>query len=486
MNHRARRSAPLASRGDARTGPPESSGGAAGRFAVALWRASLAVLRPFTLALLTGSADPPSRPRSRWLRMPVPRWLAPLVPVKTYSLLQIAELLLGVELFGVTLSTTQEWNERAAATPGDPAPLWGGAVVLAALAAGLPVVLRNRWPLAAWRAAAVLTPLAVCASLTIGQDEGYAPYPIAVGVAYLLALYSVGVRCDRRITVGAGILTVLLCLAVDVDSTPVVAGVAVVVLLFGYNVRARRNATALLIEEERRTRQAEGAQAVLEERARIARELHDVVAHHMSVIAIQAEAVPLRAGGDASQLEAGLAEIRALSLEAINELRQVLGVLRDPEGRTDTAPQPGLDRLEELVANARNAGLTVAVDRRRPIGRLSPAVGLSAYRIVQESLSNAMRHAPGSSVTVEITADAGTLRLRVANGPGRSPAAAPGAGQGLVGMRERAALLGGTLDAGPTRGGGYQVSAALPTEPPVESSSGPAAGLPVEEREGAA
>ncbi|MEU1393724.1 MULTISPECIES: sensor histidine kinase [unclassified Nonomuraea] len=485
MNHRARRSAPLASRGDARTGRPESSGGAAGRFAVALWRALLAVLRPFTLALLTGSADPPALPRSRWLRMPVPGWLASLVRVRTFSLLQIAELLLGVELFGVTLSTTQEWNEQAAATPGDPAPLWGGVVVLGALAAGLPVVLRNRWPLAAWRAAAVLTPVAVCVNLTIGRDEGYAPYPVAVGAAYLLALYSVGVRCERRITLGAGILTVLLCLAVDGNSMPVVAGGAMVVLLFGYNVRARRNATAMLVEEERRTRQAEGAQAVLEERARIARELHDVVAHHMSVIAIQAEAVPLRAAGDASQLEAGLAEIRALSLEAINELRQVLGVLRDPEGRTDTAPQPGLDRLEELVANARNAGLTVAVDRR-PIGRLSPAAGLSAYRIVQESLSNAMRHAPGSSVAVEITADAGTLRLRVTNGPGRSPAAAPGAGQGLVGMRERAALLGGTLDAGPTRGGGYQVSAALPMEPQVESVTGSTIGSPIEEREGAA
>ncbi|MFI9591954.1 sensor histidine kinase [Nonomuraea sp. NPDC052265] len=488
MNHRDRSSAPPAPRGDARAGtspvpggrpaePEDRFGGAAVRFAVALGRASLAVPRPFTLALLTGSADPPPRPRSRWLRMPVPRWLAPVVPVKTYSLLQVAELLLAVELFGVTLSTAMDWNEQAAATPGDPLPLWGGVVVLTALAAGLPVALRNRWPLAAWRVAAVLTPVAVCAQLTIGRDEGYAPYPIAVGAAYLLALYSVGVRCERRITLGAGILTVLLCLAVDADSMPVMAGVAGIVLLFGYNVRARRSATAKLIEEERRTRQAEGAQAVLEERARIARELHDVVAHHMSVIAIQAEAVPMRAAGDSSQLEAGLAEIRVLSLEAITELRQVLGVLRDPDGRTDTAPQPGLDRLEELVANARNAGLTVVVGPRQPIGRLPQAVGLSAYRIVQESLSNAMRHAPGSSVTVEITRDDGTLRLRVANGPGLSLAAAPGAGQGLVGMRERAALLGGTLDAGPARGGGYQVSAALPVEPPIASL--------IEEREGA-
>ncbi|MEU5861378.1 sensor histidine kinase [Nonomuraea sp. NPDC047529] len=497
MNHRDRRSAPPALPGDARAGaspapggppgePAASSGGAAVRFVIALGRVSAAVLRPFTLALLTGSADPPPRPRSRWLRMPVPRWLAPLVPVQTFSLLQVAELLIAVELFGVTLSTVTDWNEQAAATPGAPLPLWGGVVVLAALAAGLPVALRNRWPLAAWRAAVVLTPVAVYAQVTIGRDEGYAPYPMTVGLAYLLALYSVGVRCERRITLGAGIITVLLCLAVDADSAPVVAGAAGIVVLFGYNVRARRNATARLIEEERRTRQAEGAHAVLEERARIARELHDVVAHHMSVIAIQAEAVPLRAAGDPSQLEAGLAEIRALSLEAITELRQVLGVLRDPDGRTDTAPQPGLDRLEELVGNARNAGLTVEVGLRRPIGPLPQAVGLSAYRIVQESLSNAMRHAPGSSVTVEITHDDGTLRLRVANGPGRSPAAAPGAGQGLAGMRERAALLGGTLDAGPARGGGYQVSAELPIEPPTESPIKSAIGSPIGKREGAA
>ncbi|MFB9207917.1 sensor histidine kinase [Nonomuraea spiralis] len=470
------------------------AGAVASRLAVTLGRALLAVLRPFTLALLTGSADPPPRPRSRWLMMPVPRWLARLVPVKTFSLVQVAELVLAVELFGVTLSTAQEWNDQAALTPGDPLPVWGGFVLLTGLAAGLPVALRNRWPLAAWRVAIVLAPVAVCTDLTIGRDEGYAPYPMTVGVAFLLALYSVGVRCDRRIVLGAGVVTALFLWAADGDSMPVVGGLAAVVLLFGHNVRARRNATARLIQEERRTRQAEGAQAVLEERARIARELHDVVAHHMSVIAIQAEAVPLKAAGDPTQLEAGLAEIRALSLEAITELRQVLGVLRDKDGRTDTAPQPGLDRLEELVANARNAGLAVVVRQRRPVGGLPPAVGLSAYRIVQESLSNAMRHAPGSSVTVEITRDDATLRLRVANGLGLSPAATPGAGQGLVGMRERAALLGGTLDAGPARGGGYQVSAVLPIEEqptgeqPIEKqpTGKQPTGKAAEEREGRA
>jgi signal transduction histidine kinase len=484
------------------------------RYAGGLGRAGRVVVRPFALALFQGDADPPSPPRSQRLTFRVPRQLAALVPSRTVNLVQVAEFVLAVVLFGMTLSTVSGWNLQAGQAPGAPAPIWDGFTYLVALGGSLPVVLRGRWPLAAWRIAVVLAPMASWASLTIGRDEGYAPYLSTVGVAYLMALYSVAVRCDRRITLATWVITALGVWITDPDTMAPVSVAAAVVLLVGYNVRARRTATDRLFEEERRTRQAEGAQAVLEERARIARELHDVVAHHMSVIAIQAEAAPLRAAGDATQLEAGLAEIRALSLEAIAELRQVLGVLRDQDGRTDTAPQPGLDRVDELVANARNAGLAVLVKRTGSLDGLSPAVELSAYRIVQESLSNAMRHAPGATVAVDITRDKETLRLRIENAPATSPGAAPRetpgktpgtapgktpgktagtapgatpntsgtagtasgetpaktpgrtaaktAGQGLVGMRERAALLGGTFDASPAPGGGFRVSATLP------------------------
>jgi signal transduction histidine kinase len=416
-----------------------------------------AVVRPFELALFQGKADP-RQARSRWLNPRVPRRLAVLLPFGRVDLVQAADLLLAWLLFTSALGELGEQSGRA--------PLPDASLpYLAALAASLPVALRDRWPLAAWRTAMVLLP--VCIYVTnVVRPPGDAPYPVPALLMYMLVLYSVAVRCDRRITFAIWIVSVLGMSIVDPSSMPVGTLVTTVAVLFGYNVRVRRNATAKLVEEERRTQLAVGAQLVLEERARIARELHDVVAHHMSVIAIQAEAVPMQAAGDPARLESGLAEIRTLSLEALAELRQVLGVLRDQEGRTDTAPQPGLDRLDELVANARAAGLTVTVERSGPLDGLPPTVGLSAYRILQESLSNAMRHAPGAAVTLVLRHDGDRLRLRVTNGPGGSPGGTPGAGHGLVGMRERAALLGGELEAGPVRGGGFQVTAGLPiTEP---------------------
>ncbi|MBE1593113.1 sensor histidine kinase [Nonomuraea angiospora] len=419
-----------------------------------------AVPGAFGLAFFQGDADPP--PKARRLAFGVPQWLRPLVPVSTISLVQVAELILALLLYMQTQSTVRSWISGPPPGPDGRGPIWDGFVYLTAVAVGLPIALRDRWPLAAWRVSIALMPVAVGVTRTVGLSDGGMPYTTWLIVSQLLVLYSVAVRCDRRITVAVWVVMLLATWIIDPNSMPVAMVVVSVAVLFGYNVRVRRSATAKLKTEERRTRQAESAQAVLAERARIARELHDVVAHHMSVIAIQAEAVPLKARGDPAQLEAGLAEIRALSLEAIAELRQVLGVLRDQDGRVDTAPQPGLDRLDELVSNARAAGLAVLVKRAGPLDRLPPAVGLSAYRIVQESLSNAMRHAPGSTVALDVAHRRGELRLRVANGPSAAPGAGPGAGHGVAGMRERATLLGGTLDAGPVAGGGFEVRATLP------------------------
>ncbi len=431
-----------------------------GRLGAWAGRAVWVVRGAVGLAFFQGDADPP--PKARRLAFGVPQWLRPLVPVTTISLVQAAELILALMLYLQMQSTVWSWNSGSRIGPDQQEPIWDGFVYLTAVAVALPIALRDRWPLAAWRVSFALMPVVVGVTRTIGFPAGAMPYVTWLIISYLLVLYSVAVRCDRRITVAVWVVTFLATWIIDPNSMPVAMVVVSVVVLFGYNVRVRRSATAKLKTEERRTQQAESAQAVLAERARIARELHDVVAHHMSVIAIQAEAVPLKARGDPAQLEAGLAEIRGLSLEAIAELRQVLGVLRDQDGRVDTAPQPGLDRLDELVSNARAAGLAVLVKRAGPLDRLPPAVGLSAYRIVQESLSNAMRHAPGSTVALEVAHRRGELRLRVANGPSAAPGAGPGAGQGVVGMRERATLLGGTLDAGPVAGGGFEVRATLP------------------------
>ncbi|WP_143082365.1 sensor histidine kinase [Nonomuraea wenchangensis] len=439
---------------------PQTAGGGAraGRRAGPWrWRELGAVaLQPFALALFRGDADPP--PRSRRLSIPVPRGLRVLIPAERLSLVRTAELLMAVILFLTTQNMARDWTMQAAASGRMWVPLPETFALLCGVAASLPVALRDRWPLAAWRTAFVLLPISLWTSLH-GSEP---PYPATTVLSYLLVLYSVAVRCDRRITLAVWVLTVLTAWIVHPNSMAIVTVVAAVIVLFGYNVRVRRTATSRLAEEERRSRLAEDAQAVLEERARIARELHDVVAHHMSVIAIQAEAVPIRAAGDPVQLEAGLAEIRNLSLEAIAELRQVLGVLRDQDGRTETTPQPGLDRVDELVANARSAGLAVLVKRSGSLDGLGPAVELSAYRIVQESLSNAMRHAPGAAVGVELVREGDELRLRVANSRGTGDGGPPGAGQGLVGMRERASLLNGTLAAGPTPSGGFEVAATLP------------------------
>ncbi|MFI9841440.1 sensor histidine kinase [Nonomuraea sp. NPDC051941] len=431
-----------------------------GRLGTSAGRAVWAVSGAVGLAFFQGDADPP--PKVRRLAFGVPQRLRLLVPFTVISLVQVAELILALLLYRQTQSTVWSWNIGPQIGPYRQGPIWEGFVYLTAVAVALPIALRDRWPLAAWRVSFALMPVAVGVTRTIGFPHGEMPYMTWLIVSYLLVLYSVAVRCDRRITVAVWVVTFLATWIIDPNSMPVAMVVVSVAVLFGYNVRVRRSATAKLKTEERRTRQAESAQAVLAERARIARELHDVVAHHMSVIAIQAEAVPLKARGDPAQLEAGLAEIRGLSLEAIAELRQVLGVLRDQDGRVDTAPQPGLDRLDELVSNARAARLTVLVKRAGPLDRLPPAVGLSAYRIVQESLSNAMRHAPGSTVALDVAHRRGELRLRVANGPSAAPGAGPGAGRGVVGMRERATLLGGTLDAGPMAGGGFEVRATLP------------------------
>ncbi|MDA0632581.1 sensor histidine kinase [Nonomuraea sp. MCN248] len=408
-----------------------------------------AVLRPLLLAPFQGAADPPS-PRSRWRAMPMPRWLG-LLPFRTLDLVQVFDVLLALILF---LSTYARVVQRGG---------WAAPAYVAALGVAIPLLLRDRRPLAAWRASLALLPAGLWVSFKLGVFYESNPYSAEMVISYLLVAYSVAVRCDRRITGAAWVISVVVMWIAFPNGVPLGSVMVGAAMLLGHNVRLRRGATERLAVEERRSQEAMGAQTVLEERARIARELHDVVAHHMSVIAIQAEAVPLKAAGDPAQLEAGLAGIRALSLEAIAELRQVLGVLRDEDGRTDTAPQPGLAQVDDLVANARAAGLSVLVKLPESLEGVPQAVGMSAYRIVQESLSNAMRHAPGATVMLDIRRDEHGVRLHVTNGPGTSPARSPGAGHGLVGMRERAALLGGTLEAGPVPVGGFQVTAVLPT-----------------------
>jgi signal transduction histidine kinase len=230
------------------------------------------------------------------------------------------------------------------------------------------------------------------------------------------------------------------------------------------NVGSRLRAQHALATQTERTEEERARRAVLEERTRIARELHDVVAHHMSLVAVRAETAPYRLAGLSEPARAEFGSLSEEAREALAEMRRLLGVLRHDQP-ADLAPQPELADLPSLVDTARQAGLAVELSVSAALDHVPSGVGVCAYRIVQESLSNASQHAPGAAVTVSVGHDRGAVLLRVVNGPGgpADPAGnGHGPGHGLTGMRERVALLGGSLSAGPSPDGGFVVSAVLP------------------------
>ncbi|MEV6113978.1 sensor histidine kinase [Streptomyces sp. NPDC052109] len=197
-----------------------------------------------------------------------------------------------------------------------------------------------------------------------------------------------------------------------------------------------------------------------EERLRIARELHDVLAHSISVINVQAGMGLALLDSDPEQARAALTTIKAASKEALGEVRQVLDTLRAP-GAAPRAPAPGLDRLPELVDQAAAAGLTVEIEGEPP--QLPPGADLAAFRIVQEALTNVVRHSGSRHARVLLAHDGAALRLRIDDDGPATGADAGGSGNGLAGMRERAAALGGTIEAGPRADGGFRVVAVLPS-----------------------
>ena len=224
----------------------------------------------------------------------------------------------------------------------------------------------------------------------------------------------------------------------------------------GESVRRRGLAVRALDESIR-------ARVVMEERTRIARELHDIVAHHLSVIAVESEAARLTSPELSENAGGRLESIASTAREALTETRRLLGVLReDNGGEPDRSPQPGLGELDDLIDKAQATGTHIRLVREGKIAHLSAGIDLAAYRIVQEALTNARRHAPGADVDVELVYTADALRLRIRDhGPVVVGEIAPG--HGLLGMRERATLAGGTFSSGPSDEGGFQVDVTLPT-----------------------
>ena len=347
----------------------------------------------------------------------------------------------------------------------------GGIATLGQLLLAAPVVaplpLAARYPMLAWRIgwlALLLVPLV--------PADWHGGWPWGAGqiLALLGAFCLACIRLQRPALWWMWALSLIpwwLWLAADVPdlngpagATFVFTAVAVAVDSVGSRLRSQR----ALADQTERTEAERARRAVLEERARIARELHDVVAHHMSLIAVRAETAPYRLTGLSEPVRAEFGALSEVAREALAEMRRLLGVLRHDQPAA-LAPQPQLADLPTLVDAARQAGVSVEMSAPPALGRVPPGVGVCAYRIVQESLSNASQHAPGAAVTVTVGHDAGAVLLRVANGPG-GPAGPSGnehgPGHGLTGMRERVALLGGSLSAGPAPDGGFVVSAVLP------------------------
>jgi signal transduction histidine kinase len=384
----------------------ETSGAAtrSGARAAVSWLLALARdLSPF------GAPAPP--PRSRWWRWSV--WACALV-------------VLGLG----TLDLDQHYQ------------LSPGASLALSAARALPILLCLERPLAGWwleLAASVLTALL---ANPVSSSEPW-PWPVTSVLAQVVVLVIVGLRGPRRV------LPALWALLAAVSGIAWLAApdrrewgapatmlvLSALALVAADALRGRDETRRRLLEQEQISDEERARRVLLEERARIARELHDVVAHHMSLVAIQAEAAPYRVADPPPELTASFASIRENALQALAELRRVLGVLRAERNIEETAPQPMLDGLGDLVAGVRRAGLeveTVVSGTPRP---LPPGVELSAYRIVQEALSNVMRHAPGADVRVELEYAPAELDLRVVNGP-------PG-GRRRQGRRARATACSG-------------------------------------------
>lgn len=358
-------------------------------------------------------------------------------------------LLAALGLFLITLTVESDW--------GLPPPI---ALLFAAMTVA-PLLALPRRPLLAWR----LTVLALLICTFNAPDDQAWPWtpPLALGSIAVLAV--VVARVDRPVL--AWVVTIstvpVLTLVHPDNRVPVLLLLGALAIVGDLIRRNRLSRHALEAQAELSEREQE-RRAVLEERTRIARELHDVVAHHMSLIAVQAETAPYRLTDVPAPAAAEFVAIAASARDALTDMRRLLGVLRSETGGPQTAPQPDLTDLDAMVDAARRAGLPVTLDAE-PVedDRVPAPVGLAAYRIVQEGLANAARHAAGAAVRVTVRAGRSGLVVRVENSPADvRPTADGGPGHGLTGMRERATSLGGTFTAGPLPDGGYAVAAELP------------------------
>ncbi|MEV4111637.1 histidine kinase [Nonomuraea sp. NPDC049695] len=342
------------------------------------------------------------------------------------------------------------------------------AVPAAALLAG-PVLWAWYRPVAAWCAMVVAQVALTGLGVALDSPFPFVPQPWLLNqtLAQLPVMYVLALSSPRRVTTITFGVTFAAGSAVTasqgMEPDRLARGLLswvlalLVATVLGHARRMRLLDTLRVAEELGRLK-------VLEERSRIARELHDVVAHHMSVIAVQAASAPYRIEGGVSEAAAKeFAAINAAARASLRDMRHLLGALRGSDEAPTTAPQPGLRDLDALVESVRRAGVPVKLVIGDPPPAPSPVVSLTAYRIVQEALSNVVRHAPGAATTVTIDDAGDELTVEVENERPTGTTTPPaGSGLGLVGMRERVTALGGRLTASAAEGGGFTVRASLP------------------------
>ena len=331
-----------------------------------------------------------------------------------------------------------------------------GVAIALILVATLPYYLRRRAPLPVF----VVSQTAIAAIFVLDYHGGALPFVLAVG-AYTVGAY----RPMPEVVLAAALQNVTFVVMVLADS----AGFGVpqyltsvplyaATMLVGWTMQSRRLRYDALERE-----QGESAlRAAADERLRIAQELHDVVAHSLGVIAVQAGVGMHVIDTDPAEARRSLEHISRTSRSSLAEIRRVLGLVRSGEPTASYSPTPGLADLPQLVDEMAGAGLPVDLEVAEGAADLPPGVELAAYRIVQEALTNALRHARAHRATVRVEVDGSRLRVVVSDdGAGQNGKGRPG-GHGLVGMRERVAVYGGTLELGPAAEGGFRVDAAIP------------------------
>lgn len=362
------------------------------------------------------------------------------------------------------LSTRGESSVRYGTPLTDDAAGW-----LLLLAATVPYYLRRKSPVAVF----VVTSMAVMVLSGVEYQEGATP------LIALFGAYTVGARCRARAVVYTYVYTVVGLTALflsdtshfDVANLVSYTGLFAAAFLFGWSLQsrsARLQALEQRAEAVSREHEEEARRALADERLRIAQELHDVVAHSMGVIAVQAGAGMHVIDTDPAEAKRSLEAISSTSRSTLTEIRRLLGVLRDEQGQTVAfAPAPGLEDLPLLARELTDAGVTTELRLDGPQGDVPKGIELTTYRIVQEALTNVLKHGgPGATATVAVGVEPGAVQIDVSDdGRGIDLATDGSPGHGLRGMQERVGVYGGELQAGPRPSGGFRVTARLPYGP---------------------